>query len=111
LEHTVKATPAIISPKLKVCWVILAAFSLAVKSPQGTLPSSLKVVTAFLLGLGEAFVVPKPVWVAYNRDARRGCNGAGRLTRLPALLIDIILCRSASESQLLTSHDSVVEAF
>jgi hypothetical protein len=64
VELAVNTAPRIMKPKLKVCWVILAAFSPALSSPHGTLPSSLKAVTAFLLGLGEVPVVPKPVWVA-----------------------------------------------
>jgi hypothetical protein len=58
--------------KLNVCCVALAAFSFPESSPHGTLPSSLKGVTAFLLGREEAFDVPKPVSVAYKRAARTG---------------------------------------
>ena len=103
LEHTVKAAPTSISPKLNVCCVVLAAFSLAVKSPQATLPSSLKAVTAFLLGLGDAPVVPRPVWVAYNRVPRRGCRGVGKLKRQLVLLMDIILSQNAWSNQLQAS--------
>jgi hypothetical protein len=69
---TVRIAPSMMKLKLKVCCVALAAFSFPVKSPHGTLPSSLKGVTAFLLGREEAFDVPKPVSVAYNRAARMG---------------------------------------
>jgi hypothetical protein len=59
--RTVKAAPTSIRPKLNVCWVVLATFSLGDKSPHATLPSSLKAVTVFLLGLEDAPVVPIPV--------------------------------------------------
>jgi hypothetical protein len=59
--RTVNAAPTSIRPKLNVCWVVLAAFSLGDKSPHATLPSSLKAVTAFLLGLEDAPLVPNPV--------------------------------------------------
>jgi len=58
--------------KLNVCCVALAAFSFPERSPHGTLPSSLKGVTAFRLGREEAFEVPRPVSVAYNRAATMG---------------------------------------
>jgi hypothetical protein len=66
--------------KLNVCCVALAAFSFPLNSPHGTLPSSLKAVTAFLLGR-EAFDVPKPVSVAYNRAAKIGRRLGGHLRR------------------------------
>ena len=65
--------------KLNVCCVALAAFSFPVKSPHGTLPSSLNAVTAFRLGREEAFDAPNPVSVAYNRAARRGRRLGGYL--------------------------------
>jgi hypothetical protein len=67
--------------KLNVCCVALAAFSFPLNSPHGTLPSSLKAVTAFLLGREAAFDVPNPVSVAYNRAARIGRRLGGHLRR------------------------------
>jgi hypothetical protein len=67
--------------KLKVCCVVLAAFSFTDRSPHGTLPSSLKAVTALLLGRGLGLVVPKPVCVAYCRAKRRGRIPGGHLRR------------------------------
>jgi hypothetical protein len=99
-DHTVKAAPIIIKLKLNVCCVVLAAFSLAVKSPHATLPSSLKAVTAFLLGRGEAPpVVPNPVWVAYNRLAIKDFGGAEGLRRQLVLLRDFILNRNTKGYQ------------
>jgi len=71
-ELTVRIAPMIMKLKLNVCCVALAAFSFPERSPHGTLPSSLKGVTAFRLGREEPFEVPRPVSVAYNRAARRG---------------------------------------
>lgn len=73
-------------PRLKVCWVVLATFSRPDRSRQGTLPSSLKVVTAFLFGCDEAFVVPKPVCVAYSRAARSGRKEEGKLNKYAVLI-------------------------
>jgi hypothetical protein len=78
---TVRTAPSMMKLKLKVCCVVLAAFSFTDRSPHGTLPSSLKAVTAFLLGRGVALVVPRPVWVAYNRAARIGRRLGGHLSR------------------------------
>jgi hypothetical protein len=78
--RTVKTTPKIIIPKLKDCWVVLAAFSLADKSPHATLPSSFSIVTAFRFFAGCALLVPRPVWVAYNRAATIGLMLLGNLS-------------------------------
>jgi len=77
----VRIAPTMMKLKLNVCCVALAAFSFPLNSPQGTLPSSLKAVTAFLLGREEAFDVPKPVSVAYNRAAKIGRRLGGHLRR------------------------------
>jgi hypothetical protein len=39
-------------PKLNVCWVVLAAFSLMLRSFHMTLPSSFTIVTCFLDDFG-----------------------------------------------------------
>jgi len=78
---TVRIAPSMMKLKLNVCCVVLAAFSLAVRSPHGILPSSLKAVTAFLLGGGVVLVVPKPVCAAYNRAARIGRRLGGHFSR------------------------------
>jgi hypothetical protein len=58
-------------PKLKLCWVARAAFSLTESSLQGTNPVSLNGVTDRLrdVGLELLFVLP---WVAYGRALRNG---------------------------------------
>lgn len=78
MAPTVNTAPTRITLKLKVCWVVRAAFSIGDKLPQATLPSSLKAVTAFLLGCGVAFEVPRPVCVAYNRATIMGRRAAGK---------------------------------
>lgn len=78
---TVRIAPTMMKLKLNVCCVALAAFSFPLNSPHGTLPSSLKAVTAFLLDREEAFDVPKPVSVAYNRAAKIGRRLGGHLRR------------------------------
>jgi hypothetical protein len=75
----VRTAPNNMNPKLNVCWVVLAAFSLAVRLPQDTLPSSFNMVTFFLRGFVPLLVVPKSVWVAYNLAAITGRRLAGRL--------------------------------
>lgn len=97
LALTVRIAPSTMKLKLKVCCVALDAFSFPVRSPHGTLPSSLNGVTAFLLRRKEAFDVPKPVSVPYNRAARMGRRlgghfriDTGRRTKF-MLTIDIAL--------------------
>jgi hypothetical protein len=104
--QTVKQAPRMMKPKLNVCCVVLAAFSLADRSPHATLPSSLKGVTAFRLGWGAALDVPRPVCVAYNLAATIGLSADGKLKRETARLLsefivkvlqlnwDIVLCNS-----------------
>lgn len=59
-RHTRPTAPATIIPKLKVCWVVRAAFSPVDSWPHGTLPSSLPIVTCFL---GAKLSVPASVFV------------------------------------------------
>lgn len=77
--------------KLNDCCVVLAAFSLIERSPQATLPSSLKAVTAFLLARGASLVVPKPVCVAYSLAANSGRRFGGNLKRDLAVVSEFIL--------------------
>ena len=78
---TVNTIPSVIKPKLKLCCVVLAIFSLPLSSPHATLPSSLKAVTAFRRGCDGLLEVPSPVCDAYVRAAIRGRRGAGKLRR------------------------------
>ena len=62
-RHTRPTAPARITPKLKVCWVVRATFSPVDNCPHGTLPSSLPIVTCFLM---DGWFVPARVFdVAY----------------------------------------------
>jgi hypothetical protein len=79
--RTVNTAPTSTVPRLNVCCVVLATLSRADKSFQATLPSSLNVVTAFLLGCDGELVVPSPVCVAYSLVARIGRILEGRLNR------------------------------
>lgn len=65
---TVKRAPPPMSVKLKLCCVVLATFSVVLRSPHFTRPSSLKTVTllCFCFEVPGA-VVPRLVCVAYAR--------------------------------------------
>ena len=50
-RQTVSTMPLRTSPRLKVCCVVLATFSLRVRSCHWTRPSSLTTVTCLLVGV------------------------------------------------------------
>jgi hypothetical protein len=105
---TVSTAPRMIKPKLKDCCVVLAAFSLVDKSPHATLPSSLKAVTAFLLGLGVVLVVPSLVCVAYNLAAIMGRRAAGKLKIGPVRQRAFMVKRASLIRVLMLTGDVVV---
>ena len=63
-SSTVMMTPTITTPRLKVCWVVRAAFSLVLRLPHLTRPSSFATVTC--LRVDDA-ADELPRWVAYDR--------------------------------------------
>ena len=52
--HTVIRSPVMMTPRLKVCCAVLAAFSRLLRSPQRILPSSFATVICFLEGPAES---------------------------------------------------------
>lgn len=83
--------PTRIMPKLKLCWVALAAFSPAERSFHGTNPSSLNGVTLRRRGPG-AGVAPRLLCVAYWRERRRGRieGAAARFAAGRSASIDVV---------------------
>lgn len=86
---TVRIAPAMINPKLNVCWLVLATFSPFDSWPHGTCPVSLKGVTALFRVAGSGRpVVPSPVCVcvAYVLAATSGLMLAGGLANAELLI-------------------------
>jgi hypothetical protein len=113
--QTVNIAPRIIMPKLNVCCVVLAAFSLAERSLHATLPSSFNIVTAFLFLVGCALVVPRPVWVAYRRAARIGRRPLGSFSNgetrgIGNILEDCWVGAQGNSDSSLNEHGSQVKS-